>query len=318
MNLTLIKLMSFAAAALAVAGSYSILSDVLLRKKARIRERFRDELGVGGQEASHRSEIFQDLKLLQSDTARRVPEFWKRLSTMLAQSGLNIGPDRVLQITATLTIVGLVLIAALPRLWFVGLGVVVLGLFGPFAYIARARRARIHTICMQLPEAFEPMSRAVRAGQTMSGAMSLIGSQLKPPVSEEFAICCDQQNLGLPQDVALAELARRTGVMELQLFVVAMLVHRTAGGNPVEILDNLSEIIRKRVRLVGKARAATSEGRLQALVLTVLPIGAFIALFFLNRAYVQILIDRPYLLGAVLLSELIGGLWIRRIVNFDF
>jgi tight adherence protein B len=318
MNPTNIKLMSFATAALAVIGIYSILTDVLFRKKSRIRERFRDELGVGGHDSTQRSEIFKDLKLFQSNTARRVPEFWKRFSTTLAQSGLNVGPERILQLTATLMIVGIVLIAAWPRFWFVGLGVVAIGMFGPVAYVSRARRVRIHTLCMQLPEAFELMSRAVRAGQTTSGAMALIGTQLKAPLSEEFAVCCEQQNFGLPQDVALAELARRTGVMELQLFVVAMLVHRTAGGNPVEILDNLSEVIRKRVRLVGKARAATSEGRLQAVVLTVLPIAAFAALFVLNRQYAQVLIDRPYLIAAVLISEVVGGLWIRRIVNFDF
>jgi tight adherence protein B len=318
MNLTVIKLTTFATAALAVIAIYSILADVLLRKKSRIRQRFREELGVGAPDASTRSEIFKDLKLFQSETAGQVPAFWKRFSTMLAQSGLEIGPERIVQLTATITVVGVVAIVAWPRFWFVGLGVVALGLFGPVGYIARARRARINILCMQLPEAFELMSRAVRAGQTTSGAMALVGEQLKPPLSEEFSVCCEQQNLGLPQDVALSELARRTGVMELQLFVVAMLVHRIAGGNPVEILDNLSETIRKRVRLMGKARAATSEGRLQAVVLTVLPIGAFIALFVLNRPYAQVLIDRPSLLAAVVVSVVIGGLWIRRIVNFDF
>jgi tight adherence protein B len=318
MDPTIIKLTTFATAALAVVCIYSILLDVLLRKKARIKERFRKELGVGDKDSPRRSELFKDLKLFQSETSHRMPQLWKRFSTMLTQSGLDVAPERIIQLAATMTIVGGVMTMAWSRFWFVGLGVSALGLFGPVAFVSAARKRRIHAICMQLPEAFELMSRAVRAGQTISGAMSLIGSQLKPPVAEEFAICCEQQNLGLPPDVALEELARRTGVMELQLFVVAMLVHRTAGGNPVEILDNLSEVIRKRVRLVGKARSATSEGRLQAVVLTVLPVLAFAALFVLNRPYAQILIDRPYLIGAVLVSELIGGLWIRRIVNFDF
>jgi tight adherence protein B len=318
MDTTLIKLTTFATAALAVIGVYSFLQDVLLRKKARIKERFRDELGIGGGDSARRSELFKDLKLFQSDTSRQVPQVWKRFSTMVAQSGLDVQPERIVQLAATMMIVGVVLVVAWPRMWFVGLGVVALGMIGPVAYVSAARKFRIHTLCMQLPEAFELMSRAVRAGQTIPGAMGLVGTQLKAPISEEFSVCCEQQNLGLPHDVALEELARRTGVMELQLFVVAMLVHRTAGGNPVEILDNLSEVIRKRVRLVGKARSATSEGRLQAMVLTILPIGAFAALFVLNRPYAQILIDRPYLIAGVIISQVLGGLWIRRIVNFDF
>ena len=108
--------------------------------------------------------------------------------------------------------------------------------------------------------------------------------------------------------MTLQELARRTGVMELQLFVVAMLVHGTSGGNPVEILDNLSDVIRKRIRLVGKVKALTSEGRLQAVILSILPVGAFVAIFVLNRSYAQLLLDRPRLLTRpVLVFEVLGG-----------
>jgi tight adherence protein B len=106
--------------------------------------------------------------------------------------------------------------------------------------------------------------------------------------------------------------------MELQLFVVAMLVHGTSGGNPVEILDNLSEVVRKRIRMVGKVRALTSEGRLQAVILSILPLGAFVAIYVLNRSYAQLLLDRPRLLVAVLVSQALGTLWIRRIVNFEY
>jgi tight adherence protein B len=106
--------------------------------------------------------------------------------------------------------------------------------------------------------------------------------------------------------------------MELQLFVVAMLVQRRSGGNPIEILENLSEVIRKRVRLRGKVHACTSEGRMQAVVLSILPVLAFAALLFLNRTYAQILLDRPKLLLAVAGWQIVGIFWIRRIVNFQY
>jgi len=112
--------------------------------------------------------------------------------------------------------------------------VAVAGFAAPLIYVSLLRKVRIQSLCQQLPEAFELMSRAVKAGQTMPGAMNLVATQLKPPISLEFASCCEQQNLGLSHDIALQELARRTGVMELQLFVVAMLVQRHAGGNPIE------------------------------------------------------------------------------------
>jgi tight adherence protein B len=318
MDPTIIKLTTFAAAVLAVVGTFSILSDLVFRDKSRIRNRLRDHFGPGADARTRRSEVFKDLKALHSTTSKKVPAYWKRFATLVAQSGLEVGPERILQVTATAGILGGVAGAALTRLWPVGAVAGVLGLIAPIAYVSAARKGRIHTLCMQLPEAFEMLSRAVRAGQTMPGAMSLVATQFKPPISVEFACCCDQQNLGLPPDVTLQELARRTGVMELQLFVVAMLVHRTAGGNPVEILDNLSDMIRKRVRLFGKVKSATSEGRLQAVVLSILPVGAFVALLVLNRSYAQILLDRPQLIAGVLIAEALGTLWIRRIVNFEY
>src|SRR5690606_15117726 len=105
---------------------------------------------------------------------------------------------------------------------------------------------------------------------------------------------------------------RRNNVMELQMFVVAMLVQRQSGGNPVELLDNLSKTIRKRLQLAGKVRAMTSEGRLQAVVLSVLPIVALGILLVVNPGYAKELLDRPMLLAGVLTSEAIGALWIRR------
>jgi tight adherence protein B len=316
MHLTAIKLASFAAAALAVVGLVSVITDLVLRDKSRLRKRLREHFGSGTGARSRKSDLFKDLSLLKLQRTRT--GLWTRFVVMVEQSGLEFEPRKILQISLTFAIVGLILGFTLTRIWMVGCLTAVVGFSAPIVYVFVVRKARIQALCQQLPEAFELMSRAVKAGQTMPGAMNLVATQLKPPISVEFASCCEQQNLGLSHDIALQELARRAGVMELQMFVVAMLVHRHSGGNPIEILENLSEVIRKRVRLVGKVRACTSEGRMQAVVLSVLPVMAFVGLLFLNRTYVQILLDRPKLLVAVLVWQAIGVLWIRRIVNFQF
>jgi len=316
MQPTTIKLATFAAAALAVAGLVSVVTDLVLRDKSRIRERLREHFGDGPGSRGRKSDLFKDLSLLPSQRSRT--GLWTRFVVIVEQSGIELEPEKILQIAFTLAIVGLVVGITASRIWIVGLIGAVAGFAAPLIYVVVLRKARIQTLCQQLPEAFELMSRAVKAGQTMPGAMNLVATQLKPPISVEFGSCCEQQNLGLSHDIALEELARRTGVMELQLFVVAMLVQRQAGGNPIEILENLSEVIRKRVRLLGKVRACTSEGRMQAVVLSVLPVLAFVALLFLNRSYAQMLLDRPKLLVAVLAWQAVGILWIRRIVNFQF
>jgi tight adherence protein B len=318
MDLIAVKLATFIAAVLAVVGVFSVLSDLILRDKARIKARFDQEFGDERQRLARKSELLKDLKLFHAETSRHVPVLWKRFVTAVEHSGLSTTPFRVVQIALTASIVGLVVGTTLSGLWLVGTIFAVIGLVAPFVYVYAARASRMHAICMQLPETFDLMGRAIKAGQTVSGAMQIAAEQLKPPISAELAACCEQQNLGLPYDVAMQELARRTGVMELQMFVVALLVNRNTGGNLAEILQNLSDVIRKRTRLRGKIKVATSEGRLQAIVLSLLPLAAFLGLVLLNRPYAQILLDRPGLLCAILVSEALGSLWIRRIVNFDY
>jgi tight adherence protein B len=318
MDPKLINFLTFAAASLAVVGIFSIISDLVLREKAKVRDRIRDQLGIGADGQSRKSDFLKDLKLLRSETSRGAPLFWQRWTATVTQSGLQVEPERILQLAGTAALLAAITVMTLTRRWPLAVLAGGLGLLAPIFYVSFKRQARLHSLRMQLPEAFELMSRAVRSGQTMSGAMDLVATQLKPPVSVEFACCCEQQNFGLPREVALQELARRNSVTELQLFVVAMLVHGTSGGNPVEILDNLSDVIRKRIRMVGKVKSLTSEGRLQAIVLSILPIGTFAAIYFLNRSYAQLLLDRPRLLVAVLVAEVLGALWIRRIVNFEY
>lgn len=318
MDPVFIKLATFVAAVFAVTGLFSIISDLVLREKSRIKERLKEEFGKGRQGHGAKSDLFKQLSAVHSGSDHGLRGVWKRFRTMVEQSGIDVGPGRIIQISLTVAIISAVIGTTVTGLWLVGVGLALGGLVSPFIYVHVARKTRIHTLRMQLPEAFDLMGRAIRAGQTMSGALQLAATQLKAPISIEFATCCEQQNFGLPFDVALQELARRTGVMELQMFVVAMLVHRNTGGNLVEILENLSDIIRKRARIAGKVKAATSEGRLQAIVLSILPLATLLALVLLNRPYAQILLDRPTLLGAVLVSEVLGALWIRKIVNFQY
>ena len=162
------------------------------------------------------------------------------------------------------------------------------------------------------------MSRAIRSGQTVTSAFQVVVDDFEDPISEEFSLCHEQQNLGLPQEVALRDLARRTGVMEMQMFAVTLLIQRQSGGNPVEVLNKLADVIRMRLKLLGKVKALTGEGRMQAAVLLAMPPLIFVALFFLNRSYIQILLDRPEIFLGVFVSEAIGALWIKKIISFEY
>jgi tight adherence protein B len=182
-------------------------------------------------------------------------------------------------------------------------------------YVKRFSRQK--KLSHQLPEAFQMISRSVSAGQTVPTALRIIADDFDEPISEEFALCYEQQNLGISRETSLRKLAQRTGIMELQLFVVALLVQERSGGDLVGLLDNLAAMIRKRLKLQNRIRALTGEGRMQALVLIILPIAALAAMLVLSPEYAQSLLDRPWLLGVAAGAQTLGALWIRRIVNFE-
>ena len=152
----------------------------------------------------------------------------------------------------------------------------------------------------------------------MSQALQAVADEFDQPVAGEFAYCYEQQNLGLSPELALRDLARRTGLLEIKIFVLGLLVQQQTGGNLAELLDKLAGLIRERFRIRGKVKALTAEGRIQAAVLLVLPVALMGILWLMSKDYAQALAKTPNMIIAMLIAEAIGALWIRKIVNFDF
>jgi tight adherence protein B len=197
-----------------------------------------------------------------------------------------------------------------------GAGVVVGGL-APLAFVRHCRTARRNRFLLQLPTAFELMARVLRAGHSVPQAFQAVADTFEDPIAGEFSYCQEQQNLGLLPEITFRDLARRTGVLEMKIFVMAMIIQRQTGGNLSEVLERLALTIRDRVRLRGHIRTLTAEGRLQAAVLLVLPLVMFFVMRMVNRAYTDVLLQHTSLLAAMGAAMIIGGWWIRKIVNFD-
>ncbi len=246
------------------------------------------------------------------------PNFRERFEAMVEQSGLDLTPQRLLLIAGAAGLVVGLLAGLCAGAWWSARRGPCLGLTPPLLYVQIKRKARTEKLLSQLPDAFDLMGRIVRAGQTMSQALQAVADEFAQPIASEFSYCYEQQNLGLSPEVALRDLARRTGLLEIKIFVTAMLVQQQTGGNLAEMLDKLSAIIRQRYRTRGQIKALTAEGRFQAVVLLALPVVMFLIFLVLNPAYESELLKHPSLIAATLVCEGLGGLWIRKIVNFDF
>lgn len=316
MEMNAVIVLVFLCAAVASAAIALLLADTFGASKRRIARRIAEELQTGG--VASRGSLFKDLTAdsLGDETAgERVVA---RIRNLIDQSGVGATLSGLALLSLFLGIAGGGIAWSLTGFWPTVFAAASCAAAAPPAYVLLRRRRRIDKLRAQLPEAFDLMGCAVRAGQTLSEALRIAAIETKAPLGSEFAHCCQQQNLGLSFDVSFRELGRRTGVVELQIFIVAMLVQRQTGSNPTEILDNIADVVRKRICFMGKVRALTGEGRMQAIVLSLLPAAALAALFAINRQYAQILLDRPQWLLGCAVSQSLGILWIRRLVRLEF
>jgi tight adherence protein B len=297
------------------------MTDLFLYDRARISRRIEAEFLKHQRGQQRRSSLFKDpTQFIVDLPAHESSETgWRqRFEAMIDQSGLVLTPERLLaQSAAAAVFVGTVVGIACQKP-LAGLAAALLGAALPIAYVQRVRNARSEKLLRQLPDAFELIARVVRAGQTLSLALRAVADEFPSPIAVEFASCYEQQNLGLSTEASLRDLARRTGLLEIKIFVLALLVQQQTGGNLAELLEKLSGIIRERFQIRGQIRTLTAEGRAQAAVLLILPVAMFGLILVLNREYANIILARPMLIVGCLVSEAIGALWIRQITNFDF
>ncbi|QDU31646.1 Bacterial type II secretion system protein F domain protein [Anatilimnocola aggregata] len=318
MNSLFVAGLTFVSVAMCVVGVVMLVIDLCFRNQNRIRQRMQEEFGDVMQQRAKKSPLFKDLLMTEPDEQLTVGNLMTQLQTLLDQAGLPWTAPMLLLSMCIGPVVAALLTAAITRNWLLTAIAAACMLPLPWLYVWRTRECRRAKLCAQLPDAFDVMSRALRAGQSVPGAFQVIVSDFPSPIKDEFAFCYEQQHLGIAQEVALRDLARRTGVMELQIFVVAMVVHLRVGGNLSELLTKLSSILRKRAQIQGRVKALTGEGRLQAVVLIALPALVFAALYLLNREYAQILLDRPWILAGCVGSQSLGAICIQRLLQIDF
>lgn len=307
-----IVLLTFGATTLLAVAVAQLIYDWLFRYRLELRARLKELSGDDGEDGVALFRNFTNSHRL-SNAVRR--GFNDRLANVFHQAGFEGTAGKLLA-----WCVGCGTLFAVPALWrgaWWSLAAFAVGGLMPPLMLYTRRHFRSRALARQLPEAFEMMSRAVRAGQTVPASIQIIAEDFDPPISEEFKLCYEQQDLGMSREAALQQLAERTGVMELQIFVVALLVQARFGGDLAELLDNLAVMIRKRFKLTERVRALTGEGRMQATVLTILPIAALGGLMMLAPEYISTLWTRPWLLAGTAGAQVLGLIWIQRIVRFE-
>ncbi len=217
-------------------------------------------------------------------------------------------------IASGLLAVGLLL--KLPLIATIGISGAVFVL--PILYLYRRRKKRLERLVQQLPDVFELLSQALRAGHSLASGMQLVAKEMPDPAGTEFGRVFHEQNLGLKVEDSLRNMAERVDMLDVRFFVTAVLIQRQVGGDLAEVLDKIGAVIRERIQLFGTVKALTAEGRLSGYVLLALPVIVMLVMLKVNSNYATMLFTDPLgkmMLATAAVMQLMGWAMIKKIVN---
>jgi len=242
------------------------------------------------------------------------------LNRLVLQSGLTMGFGKLF------TFVALSAVAAF------GLGLffrrdlveaLLIGLFCatvlPYLVLRFLRGRRQKAFGAQFPDGLDVIVRSLRAGHPVPVAINMVAREMKDPIGGEFGVVVDEITYGADLETALRNLYFRIGQDDMPLFVTAVAIQGSTGGNLGEILENLSGVIRQRFKMRRKIRALASEGRASAMILSSLPIAMFIIIQVISPNFYASVWDEDITKTALALAGTwmgIGNLIMFRMVNF--
>jgi tight adherence protein B len=287
--------------------------------------------------ASYRKNINRRLKVLDGKTDResvlvqlrrergltesgdyRLP--FININQLLLQSGLTIGFGKLV-LFAGMAMVG----GFIGMMMFDGktshalLAALFSGFVLPILVLKVLRSRRRKKFGAQFPDAIDIIVRSLRAGHPVPVAINMVAREMADPIGSEFGIVTDEITYGADLETAMRNLVFRVGTDDLPLFVTAVAIQTSTGGNLGEILENLSRVIRERFKMRRKIRSLAAEGRASAMILSSLPIAMFAVIQFMVPSFYASVWDESLTKLALAAAGGwmgIGNLIMFRMVNF--
>ena len=231
--------------------------------------------------------------------------------------GLVLGPFAILFL-ALLIMMTLSVPIGMGRMLMVATFAIIVGAVIPIMILQFKATAIRKKMEEQFPVALDVFVRGLRAGHPIAAALDLLTVEMPDPIGSQFGLVVDEVTYGAELRDALQAMAERWELEDMHMFVVSLSVQSETGGNLAEILENLSTVIRERHSMMLKVRALSSEGRMTAIMLTLLPVGTFASLFLLSpRFYLDVADDPAFVPGFLVLIFMysIGFYIIRRMID---
>jgi tight adherence protein B len=190
------------------------------------------------------------------------------------------------------------------------------GLCRAFFGMITGRRQAL--LVQQFPDALAMIVRSIQVGMPVLSAIAAVSRDAPSPTSLEFARLVNEVSVGVPLDVATENMAMRNDLPEYRFFAITIALQAQTGGGLSDTLDNLADLISKRLALRARGHALSSEARTSSLILGGLPVIMGLGLWVVNPAYMSLLFTTSMgqtILGAAVLSLTCGGLIMRSIIK---
>jgi len=237
---------------------------------------------------------------------------------LVEESGSTLDMQTALAVVIGSGIIG----AAAPLAFFDNLlaaaGGLILGALVPVLYFSFIRWWRLGGMRKQLPYALQAVADSVRGGQTLSEACELVSKETKGPLGREFAFAHQQLELGHSPISVMNRMVRRVPLAEFRIFATAVVVHRRAGGNLSLLTERMSKAAHDKSDMRNHILAMTAGGRLSAIGMVAAAILAAALLSWMEPEYVEMFAKSPkgpYLIATAVLLQVIGAVWVWRILK---
>ncbi|WP_287965940.1 type II secretion system F family protein [Diaphorobacter sp.] len=233
---------------------------------------------------------------------------------------LFIDPQRLFFINVGVVLVlpalVLLLTGAVPLAVLAAVGIFALPRMA-YGYLKRRREAKL---IEQMPDALNMLAGSLRSGASLAIAMDLVATETPPPFSQELSLVLREQKLGVSLEDAFESFAKRVNLEDVNLLVSAITISKDVGGNLSEVLERLASTLRAKAAMEGKIRALTSQGKLQGIVVGLLPVFLGFVLFQMEPEAMAPLFSTYYgwaVMAVVAVLLIMGGVFIKKIVTID-
>ncbi|NLX63154.1 MAG: secretion system protein [Clostridiaceae bacterium] len=247
-------------------------------------------------------------------------KYKNKIRRKLLNANIMMKPEEFLSICLILFVVSGLMGALFFKNFPVIMAMAVSGWFVPLLILKRNISKRLRTINNQLGDTLTVLSNSLKAGHSFFQAVDSVSRELTGPMADEFAKLQKEISLGVNIETALDNMVKRVGSDDLELMVTAVLIQRQIGGNLAEILDNISETIRQRIRAKGEIKTLTAQGRISGWIIALLPFFLVAAISMISPEHTKTLVTNPtgiIMIIIALVMEFLGILFVRKIINIE-